>query len=70
MLKNKTILGVFWNFGEQLLRRGTSVIITLLLAYFLTPNDYGLVAILSLFLALGNALVESGFKQALIRKKN
>lgn len=70
MLKNKTILGVFWNFGEQLLRRGTSIIVTLLLAYFLTPNDYGLIAILSLFLALGSALVESGLKQALIRKKN
>jgi O-antigen/teichoic acid export membrane protein len=68
MLKNKTILGVFWTFFEQLLRRGTSVLVTLLLAYFLTPKDYGLIAMISLFLALGSALVDSGFKQAIIRK--
>lgn len=69
MLKNKTILGIAWSFGEQLLQRGTSVFVTLLLAYFLVPEDYGLIAILSLFLTLGGALVESGFKQALIRKE-
>lgn len=70
MISNKTITGIFWNFLEQCLRRGVTVIVTLLLAYFLSPDDYGIIAMLSLFLALGNALVESGFKQALIRKKN
>ncbi|WAJ69378.1 lipopolysaccharide biosynthesis protein [Catenovulum adriaticum] len=70
MLTNKTALGVIWSFLEQFSRRGISVLVTLLLAYFLTPEDYGLVAMMSLFLALGNALMESGFKQALIRKLN
>ncbi|EKO3642342.1 lipopolysaccharide biosynthesis protein [Vibrio metschnikovii] len=69
MLKNKTILGIFWSFLEQMSRRGISVLVTLLLAYFLTPEDYGLVAMITLFLTLGNVLMESGFKQALIRKK-
>ncbi|MFP3364173.1 lipopolysaccharide biosynthesis protein [Pseudoalteromonas sp. SIMBA_148] len=68
MLGNKTALGVLWSFIEQFLRRGISVIVTLLLAYFLTPADYGLIAMIVLFLALGNTLMESGFKQALIRK--
>lgn len=68
MLKNKTIFGIFWSFLEQICRRGISVIVTLLLAYFLTPQDYGLLALITLFLALGGTLVESGFKQAIIRK--
>ncbi|AZG74183.1 lipopolysaccharide biosynthesis protein [Shewanella livingstonensis] len=68
MLSKKSIIGFFWNFLEQLSRRGISVFVTLLLAYFLTPEDYGLVAMISLFLALGSALMESGFKQAIIRK--
>lgn len=68
MLGEKSVIGFFWNFLEQLSRRGVSVLVTLLLAYFLTPEDYGLVAMISLFLALGSALMESGFKQAIIRK--
>lgn len=69
MLTNKTISGVLWNFFEQLLRRGIGVAVTLLLAYFLTPEDFGLVSMMAVFLALGATLMESGFKQALIRFK-
>lgn len=68
MLANKTVFGILWSFLDQLLRKGTSVLVTLLLAYFLTPEDYGLIAMMSLFIALGGVLVDSGFKQALIRK--
>lgn len=68
MLKNKTIIGIFWSFLEQVCRRGIAVFVTLLLAYFLSPQDYGLLALITLFLALGGTLVESGFKQAIIRK--
>lgn len=41
--------------------------VTLLLAYFLTPEAYGLVAMMSVFLALGSSIMQSGFNQALIR---
>jgi len=40
------------------------------LARILTPHEYGLVGILAIFLAIGDALVDSGFSQALIQKKN
>lgn len=66
-LANKTTIGIVWNFIEQLARRGITVAVTLLLAYFLTPEDFGLVAMMAVFLALGASLMESGFQQALIR---
>ncbi len=66
-LKNKTITGIIWNFAEQIGRRGIGVIITLLLARFLSPEDYGLVAMMAVFLAIATSLMDSGFKQALIR---
>lgn len=68
-LAKKTIVGVLWNFAEQLGRRGIQVAVTLLLAYFLTPEDFGLLAMLAVFIALGTSLMDSGFKQALIRLK-
>jgi len=68
-LAKKTTVGVLWNFAEQISRRGIQVAVTLLLAYFLTPEDFGLVAMMAIFIALGSSLMDSGFTQALIRLK-
>lgn len=67
-LKNKTIKGVFWSLGEQFGRHGIGLAVTLILARLLTPSDYGLIGLTSLFLAIATAIIESGFRQALIRK--
>lgn len=67
--RQKVTTGFFWNFTEELLRRGITTITTLVLAYFLTPEDFGQLAIMMVFLVLGNLLVDSGLKQALIRSK-
>ena len=40
------------------------------MARILTPNDYGLIGMLSIFLAITQSLIDSGFSQALIRKQN
>ncbi|MCH2556036.1 MAG: lipopolysaccharide biosynthesis protein [Alcanivorax sp.] len=61
---------MIWNFLEQLARRGMGIIITIILAKLLTPEDFGLISMMAIFLALGQSLMDSGFTQALIRKKN
>jgi len=68
-LTNKTTIGVFWNLIEQVSRRGVQVLVTLTLAYFLSVEDFGLVAMIAVFLALANSLMDSGFQAALIRLK-
>ncbi len=69
-LAAKTTTGILWNFGQQLVTRGVSILVTLLLARFLVPEDFGLVAMMAVFLALGSSLMESGFREALIRLAN
>lgn len=69
-IRHKTIAGTLWNFSEQLLTRGIGVAVTIMLAWFLEPEEYGLVAMMSVFLVLSSALVDAGFSQALIRKLN
>jgi len=69
MLQNKTITGVLWNFTEQFSRRGLEIIITLLLARFLAPEAYGHMAMMVVFLALAGTIMNSGLREALIRKK-
>ena len=68
-LANKTTTGILWNFAEQLSMRGIGIVITLLLARFLVPADFGLVAMMTVFIAIAGNLMDSGFKQALIRKQ-
>ncbi len=69
-LARRTFFAFAWNFIEQLLRRFLSVLVTLILAIFLLPDDFGVVAMMAVFLAIGQSLMNSGFSQALIRMKN
>lgn len=68
-LHHQTITGIVWNFLEQLFRVGIQTITTIILAWFLLPEDFGLMAMITVFFAISSSLVDSGFSQALIRKK-
>lgn len=68
-LKNKTVKGSFWSFADNTLTTGVSFLVSLVLARLLTPHEYGLIGIISIFIALFNSIVDSGFSSALIRKK-
>lgn len=68
-LGHKTIIGIVWTFFEYLFRVGIQTITTLVLAWFLFPEDFGLMAMISVFFAIAHTLIDSGFSQALIRKK-
>ena len=69
-LKKETLVALFWSFSE---RFGTQLIqfgISVTLARILLPEHFGLIAMLSIFIALSNTLINSGFGQALIQKQN
>lgn len=68
-LAQTTIRGVLWNFTELLFRRGIAAGTTLLLAYFLSPTDFGLISMSALFLAIAAGVMDSGLREALVRRK-
>lgn len=69
-LKSKTIQGTGWSAVENIIRMGVTFVVSIVLARLLSPEDYGLVGILTIFIAIFNVIVDSGFTNALIRKKN
>jgi len=69
-LTQKTTRAALWAFADLVARRGVTILVTLTLAYFLTPEDFGLVAMLAVFVALGQNLMQSGFREALIRQED
>ena len=67
-LKEKTIHGISWSLIDNLANQGITFIVGLVLARLLSPHEYGILGIISIFIAVFNALVDSGFSSALIRK--
>lgn len=68
-LTDKVAKGVFWVLMEKFGIHIVHFVVTLILARLLTPNDYGTVALLSIFISLSNLLVDCGFGKALVQKK-
>lgn len=69
-LKNKTIKGIGWSAADALLGQGVTFIVGLVLARLLSPDEYGLIGICLIFTTVLNGIVDSGFSNALIRKKD
>lgn len=69
-LKSKTVHGLGWSAIDNVSRIGVSFIVSIVLARLLSPDEYGLIGILTIFISVFNAIVDSGFTNALIRKKN
>ena len=69
-LKTKTVKGVGWSFVDNIANQGISFLVGLVLANLLTPEEYGIVGIIMIFIAIFNCIVDSGFSNALIRKND
>lgn len=69
-LKEKTIKGLVWSFIDTLSRQGITFIIGIILARLLSPKEFGLIAMTSIFFAISQMFISSGFGDALVRKKD
>lgn len=69
-LKKQTINGIIWSGIERFSVQGIQFLIMIIMARLLTPKDYGLVGMLTVFIAIAQTFIDSGFSQALIRKQN
>lgn len=69
-LKQKALNGIFWSAVDKITNRGISFVIGILIARILSPADYGLVGMIAIFIALSTIIIDSGFSQALVQRKN
>lgn len=68
-LREKSVRGVAWSAIERFALLGIQFVIQVILARLLTPEDYGIVGILSVFLAVSQTFIDSGFTNALIQNQ-
>lgn len=69
-LESKAIRGVFWSAIERLGPQAVQLIVSIILARLLLPEQFGLIGMLAIFMALGQVMLHSGFGAALIQKQD
>ena len=70
LIKQQTFTGLLWSALERFSVQGIQFILSFVIARQLLPSDYGLIAMLAIFMALAQIFVDSGFSNALIQKQN
>ncbi|MGG7213216.1 lipopolysaccharide biosynthesis protein [Clostridium nigeriense] len=68
--KRKVINSLFWKLMERGGVQGIQFIVQVVLARILSPNDYGIISLITIFISLANVFIQSGFNTALIQKKD
>ena len=69
-LNRKTVKGLSWSMVETMSNYIVKLVVGIILARLLMPEDFGLLAIMMIFVSLSDTLVNSGFGNAYIQKKD
>ena len=69
-LERRVVTGVAWSFAEKFLSMAIQIVVSIVVARRLMPDDFGVMAIMTFFTSVALTIVDSGFSQTLIRKQN
>lgn len=67
-LEQSVVTGVAWSFAEKFLSMAIQIVVSIVVARELMPDDFGVMAIMTFFTSVALTIVDSGFSQTLIRK--
>lgn len=70
MNQSSAIKNIIWKFSERIAAQLVTFAVSIILARLLSPEDYGIVSIVTIFIAIANVFVSDGFGTALIQKKD
>lgn len=68
--RSTVIKSLLWKFTEKMGTQGISLLVMIVLSRLLEPKEYGIIAMISIFITLSNSIIDGGFGSALIQKKN
>ena len=69
-LKTRVLKGLFWQYFQRIGAQAVSFIVSIILARLLTPDDFGTIALIGVFITICNIFIDSGFGNALIQRKS
>ena len=69
-IKGKVFSSAIWKFAERIIAQMISLIVSVIIARILNPDDYSVVSVVTIFFSFSNILISGGFNTALIQKKD
>lgn len=69
-ITSKSVRGIIWSSIERFSLQGVQFFIGIILARLLSPSDFGMIGMLSIFLCVSETFIDCGFSNALIRLKD
>lgn len=69
-LKKQAASGMIWTFSQQFGNQLINFVVSIVLARLLLPEEFGLIGMISVFVGVGNALLNAGLTNSLIRSKD
>lgn len=66
----KVVTGISWQFAERIMASAVTFIVSVILSRILDPSDYGVIAILMVFIAIADVFITASFNTSLIQKKD
>lgn len=70
MNSNKTVVNMLWRFAERSGAQLIQFVVSIILARILTPADYGLIGLITVFINISLVFAQSGLGQALVQRMN
>lgn len=67
--KKKILSGIVWQYFQRIGNQLIHFVVSLILARILMPEDFGIIALLGVFITISNIFIDSGFGNALIQRK-
>ena len=68
-LTQSAVKGFGWNLSGSVVRHGAGFLINIILARLLGPEPFGIVALATIVISIGNLIVDSGLNASLVQKK-
>jgi O-antigen/teichoic acid export membrane protein len=68
--KGKVLSGLFWQYFQRIANQLVHFVVSIILARLLLPEDFGVVALIGVFITVSNIFIDSGFGNALIQRKS
>lgn len=69
-LHQKTTSATKWSALDVFMRQGVQFVVSIVLARILAPEDFGVIAMLAMFIGVAGVFIDSGFSSALIQRQN
>lgn len=68
--KDRILGGMIWKFAERISSQGVSFVISIILARLLSPAEYGVIAMMNVFIVFANVFMVAGLTTSLVQKKD